>query len=95
MKPEDEIQRGGAAARLLRDAMYMESFTTVRDRLVSLLEQDQPDDKRERLTADLRSLRRVKAYVEQVALGGKMAAEQIERDRTLAQRMGDKLRSVA
>jgi hypothetical protein len=67
----------------------------VRNRLVTLLEQDQPDDKRERLTADLRSLRRVKGYVEQVALGGRLAAQQIERERTFAERVGDRIRSVA
>jgi hypothetical protein len=43
----------------------------------------------------LRSLRRVKGYVEQVALGGRLAAQQIERERTFAERVGDRIRSVA
>ena len=95
MTPEDEVIRGNDAARLLRDKMYLEAWDTVKERLVTLLEQDQPDDKRERLTADLRSLRRVRAYVEQVAAGGRMAAQEIERERTFTQRVGDKIRSVA
>lgn len=95
MSPDEEMSRGHRADRLLRDDIYNEAWNTVRERLVSLLEQDQPDDKRERLNADLRSMRRVKGYVEQIAIGGKMAAEQIERERTFAQRVGDKIRSVA
>jgi hypothetical protein len=93
--PDEEISRGGEAQRALRDRILTEAWDTVRNRLVTLLEQDQPDDKRDRLTADLRSLRRVKGYVEQVALGGRLAAQQIERERTFAERVGDRIRSVA
>ena len=89
------MRRGGEAQRLLRDAIYNEAHTAIRERLVSLLEQDIEPGKRDRVNDDIRALSRVRKYIEQVAMGGKMAAEQIERERTFRERMSDKLRSVA
>jgi hypothetical protein len=95
MTPEDEVRRGGDAARLLRDAIYNEAHTAIRERLVSLLEQDIEPDKRNRVNDDIRALSRVRKYIEQVAMGGKMAAEQIERDRTFRERVQDRIRGAA
>lgn len=88
--------RGNEAAQVLRHPRYVEAYTVIRERIVSQLAQAElAADKRDRLNNLLIALSSVQKYMEQVAMGGKMAAQQIERDRTLAQRMGDKLRSVA
>jgi len=88
MSPEEEVQRGGRAQRVLGDEIYKEAFDTIQARIVGLLAQSETiGEQRERLNALLVAHNKIKQYMEQVALGGKMAAEQIERERTLAERM--------
>jgi hypothetical protein len=95
MTPEDEMRRANDFKRLTKDSAYIEAFTILRDRLYILNEQDNPDDKTARINADIKALARVRKYMEQVILGGKMAADQIERDRTFRERVGDRIRSIA
>jgi len=88
MSPEEEVQRGGRAQRVLGDEMYKEAFDTIQARIVGLLAQSETvGEQRERLNALLVAHNKVKQYMEQVVIGGKMAAEQIEHDRTLKERM--------
>ena len=94
MTPEEELKRGHAAKRLLDDATYKEAHDVIRERIVSQLSlAETTGDKRERLNSLLIALSSVHKYMEQVALGGKMAAEQIERDKTFAERVGERLRA--
>ncbi len=88
MSPEEEVTRGHKAGRVLKDDMYIEAFAVIQDRIVSMLAQSETTgEQRERLNAHLVAHNKVKQYMEQVLLGGKMAAEQIERERTLADRI--------
>jgi hypothetical protein len=88
MSPEEEQTRGHKAQRVLKDEMYQEAYTEIQARLVGLLAQAEIiGEQRERLNNLLIAHNKVKQYMEQVLLGGKMAAEQIERDRTLKERM--------
>jgi hypothetical protein len=88
MSPEEEQTRGHKAQRVLKDDMYIEAFETIQSRIVGLLAQSETTgEQRERLNALLVAHNKVKQYMEQVVLGGKMAAEQIERERTLKERM--------
>jgi hypothetical protein len=92
MAPDDEMQRGHNAARILNDGMYQEAFGAVRDRLVSLLETAELDkDKRQRVNDLLVALRQTRRYLESVMQTGKMAAEQIERNRNFGERVRDTL----
>jgi hypothetical protein len=85
---ENEMARGHQAARILNDGMYQEAFTAVRERIIALLESAElPDDKRQRVNDLLVALKQTKKYMEQVMQGGKMAAEQIERERTFGERV--------
>jgi hypothetical protein len=94
MTPEDEIKRGHNARRLLDDAIYKEAHEVIRERIVSQLSlAETTGEKRERLNNLLIALSSVHKYMEQVAVGGKMAAEQIERDKTFAERVGERLRA--
>lgn len=88
MSPELEVTRGGQAQRLLNDDMHKEAFDTIQARIVGLLAQSETTgERRERLNHLLVAHQQIRSYWEQVILGGKMAAEQIERDRTLKERM--------
>ena len=88
MSPEHEIARGNNAQRILKDAMYVEAFTAIETRLVDLMASADLDDaKGTHLRHLLTAHRKVRQYMEQVVIGGKMAAEQLERERTLADRV--------
>lgn len=96
MTPDEEIRRGNRARNILGDEIYTEAYQAIRDRIWTQLAQAEcPADRRERLNSLAIALDTVKRYMEQVMQSGKMAAEQIERDRTFTERMRDKIRSVA
>lgn len=96
MSPEEEIVRGSQAQRVLADSIYKEAFDAIRERIVQQLSMaETADDKRDRLNALLIALATVHRYMEQIMTTGKMAAQQIERDRSFTERVRDKVRSVA
>jgi hypothetical protein len=88
VSPEEERIRGNKAQRVLADDLYIEAFSSVRERIVSQLSQaETTGDKRQRLNDLLVALSTVNRYLEQVMTGGKMAAQEIERQRTLKERV--------
>jgi len=88
MNPQEEERRGIEAQRILDNAIYREAYQTIRDNIVSQLSlADTPDDKRQRLNNLLIALSKIERYMRQVMASGTMAAMQIERDRTLAERV--------
>lgn len=95
MTPEEEVRRGNRAKNLLADEIYVEAYSAVRERIVSQLSlAETVDDKRERLNSLLVALATVQRYMEQVMLTGKMAAEQIERDRKFSERVLDRIKAI-
>jgi hypothetical protein len=96
MTPEEEQRRGARVQQVLGHEIYVEAYEAIRTRLLTMLESaDLPADKRQRLNDLLIAQAQHRRYMEQVMVGGKIAAEQIERDRTFAERVRDKVRSVA
>lgn len=88
MSPEAEITRGHHAKRLLGDEMFKEAYETIESRLVDLLASaDITDERGTHIRHLLAAHRKIRGYLEQVIIGGKLAAEQIERERTLKERM--------
>jgi hypothetical protein len=88
MSPEQEEQRGERARQVLDNEVYREAYKAMTDRIVSQLSlADTPDDKRERLNDLLIALAKVENYLRQVLVSGTMAAMDIERRRTLAERL--------
>ena len=88
MSPEAEITRGHNAQRVLKDAMYVEAFDSIEKRLIDLMTSaDMDDAKGTHLRHLLTAHRKVRQYMEQVMIGGKMASEQLERERTLTERL--------
>lgn len=88
MTNEDEVIRGNQAKRILDDKMYTEAHTAIRDRIVDMLGQaETTGDKRQRLNDLLIALTKIRGYLEQVMVGGKLAAQSIEHERTLKDRI--------
>lgn len=92
MTPDEEIDRGHRMARIVNDSMYQEAWAEPRARIVSLLESADTDpEKRARLNMLLVAFAQARKYAETVMQTGKMAAQQIERDRNFAQRVKDRV----
>jgi hypothetical protein len=88
MSPQEEERRGMEAQVVLENGVYKESYRVIRDNIVSQLSlADLADDKRQRLNNLLVALAKVEQYMKQVMVSGTMAAMQIERERTLADRL--------
>lgn len=88
MTPQEEEARGVDAQRILNDPIYREAYTTIRENIVSQLAlADTADDRRKRLNDLLIALTKVEGYMKQVMATGTMAAIQIERERTLTERL--------
>lgn len=95
MTPEEEIRRGRHARNVLDDEVYREAYEAVRERIVSQLSlAETVGEKRDRLNTLLVALATVQRYMEQTMLTGKMAAEQIERDKKFTERVLDRVRAV-
>lgn len=88
MSPQEEERRGLEAQVVLENGIYKESYKVIRDNIVAQLSlADLADDKRQRLNNLLVALAKVEQYMKQVMVSGTMAAMQIERERTLAERV--------
>lgn len=88
MKPEDEERRGAEARQILEHPIYREAYSAIQERIVGQLAlADTPDETRKRLNDLLIALNKVRVYMEQVALSGAMATQEIERKRTLRDRI--------
>ena len=88
LSPQEEERRGLEAQVVLENGIYKESYKVIRDNIVSQLSlADLADDKRQRLNNLLVALAKVEQYMKQVMVSGTMAAMQIERERTLAERI--------
>jgi len=91
MSLELEERRGREAAQVMANALYKEAFAVIQDRIVSQLAlADTPDDRRKRLNDLLIALNKVQQYLQQVMTSGVMAAQEIERKRTFAERIKDR-----
>ena len=88
LSPQEEERRGLEAQVVLENGIYKESYKVIRDNIVAQLSlADLADDKRQRLNNLLVALAKVEQYMKQVMVSGTMAAMQIERERTLAERI--------
>jgi hypothetical protein len=94
--PEEEERRGHEAQQILSNPIYRESWEAIKDRIVQqLTSADLPDDKRKRLNDLLVSHAKAKQYMEQVVVSGKMAVQEIEKQRGLVERMTERARRWA
>lgn len=94
MSPEQEERRGLEAQQVLQNGIYKEAYQAIRDNIVTQLSlADLADDRRKRLNDLLVALGKVEGYMRQVMVSGTMAAQEIERQRTLAERVRGRFRA--
>ena len=94
MSPEQEERRGLEAQQVLQNGIYKEAYQAIRDNIVTQLSlADLADDRRKRLNDLLVALGKVEGYMRQVMVSGTMAAQEIERQRTLAERVRGRVRA--
>lgn len=93
MTPEEHLRRADHAKRILEDPLYQESWQAIRERIVEQLESaDLADAMRERLNYLLVANARAHHYLQSVMEAGKVAAQEIERKQTMAERAQNALR---
>lgn len=84
-------RRGEEAGRILANPLYKEAFREIEDRIISQLAVIEITKERaEYLRSLLVANRKIRGYLEQVLVTGKMAEEQ----KSLMERMKDKARSL-
>lgn len=93
LTPQQEEARGEEARRIVEHPIYIEAWTAIRDRIVSQLESaDLPNDKRTKLNDLLVAHNAAQRYMRSVLTTGTMAALEINRQATLAERAADRLK---
>ena len=86
-------RRGEEARRVLQDSVYAEAFQALEQRWISEMAQQDIDPKRaEYLRTLVVAGRKHKQYMEQVMYSGTMAAMDIERKRTIQERLAQRFR---
>jgi hypothetical protein len=81
-------RRGEEARRILHDSIYVEAFQALEQRWISEMAQQEIDPKRaEYLRTLIVAGRKHRQYMEQVMHSGTIAAKDIERKRSLRDRM--------
>lgn len=92
MTPAEEERRAAEADALLRNPLWLEAYAAIEERLVSVLSSaDTANDRRIRCCDLLASLKTVRRHFEQVVMTGRMAAMQIEQQKSLADRAKERL----
>jgi len=85
--------RGEDARRILDAPLYKEAYVAVEQRIVSELRlRDTPKERKDYLITVLVGLTEARKYLEQVLTTGTIAAMEIERKRTLRERVVEPLR---
>jgi len=88
MGPQHTERRGEEARQLLENELYKEAWQMVRERIILSLEnQNLAQDDRKHLNNVLVGLRDARRYLEQVMVSGTLAAKELERKRTMAERL--------
>ena len=77
MTREEEVRRAAKAELLLKDAIHVEAWEAVRDRLIRLMETAQTDEATLKAKMALGLLADVRKHWERVIQDGKLAAEEI------------------
>lgn len=91
MNPEQEERRGEDARQVLENSIYKEAYAQIEANIVAKMAQQattaaEGEDLRRLLIA----LRKVRTYIEQVAVTGKMAAIEADRKRGLVEQMTER-----
>ncbi len=91
MSPDDEERRGEDARQVLESYIYKEAYTAIEANIVTAMANANTTAAQgESLRALLIALRKVRGYIEQVAVTGTMAAIAEERKRTFLEKQAER-----
>lgn len=88
MNHELEAQRGQLAEQVLKNPVYADAYGLIEKELVRLWRDSRDRDEREQLHQLQRMLGKVQTVLESTMRSGQVAASELQRKRTLAQRIG-------
>jgi hypothetical protein len=92
---ETELDRGRLADEVLRNPVYADSFALLEQEITRAWRASRDSREREQLHQLLMMLDKSKTLLESAMRSGKVAAKELERKKTLAERTIGRLRSAA
>lgn len=95
MSLESELERGRLAEAVLTNEVYTDAYTQIEQEITRKWRESRDKDEREQLHQLLRMLEKARTVLEATMRSGKVAAETLQRKRSLSERMTGRLRNVA
>ena len=83
-----DVERGRLAEAVLDNAVYRDAYTQIEQGILTRWRESKDAAEREELHRTLRLLDKVKTLTESVMRSGQIAAKELERKRSLAERVG-------
>ncbi len=88
MSLENDAERGRLADAVLQNRVYVESYVLIEQGIYAKWAESRDKEEREQLHKLLQMLSKARTLLETTMRSGKVAAEELNRRRTLAERVG-------
>lgn len=88
MSDAEDVERGRLAESVLNNRVYVESYDLIEKELIRIWQESRNKDEREELHQLQRMLSKAKNLLEGTMRSGKIAAAELERKRSLPERLG-------
>lgn len=95
MSLESELERGRLAEAVLTNEVYTDAYTQIEQEITRKWRESRDKDEREQLHQLLRMLEKARTVLEATMRSGKVAAEALQRKRSLSERINGRLRNAA
>lgn len=92
MTDEQDVARGRKAEEVLGNEVYSDAYTVIEQEIHRKWQESRSPEDREHLHRLLMALGLVKSSLESTMRSGKLAAKELDRKRTLSERLGQRLR---
>lgn len=92
MSLEHDEERGRLADEVLKNRVYAESFSLIEQEMTRLWRESRDKDEREQLHQLLRMLDKSRSILESTMRSGRVASDELRKRRSLAERIGTRLR---
>lgn len=92
MSLEQDEERGRLADEVLKNRVYAESFSLIEQEMTRLWRESRDKDEREQLHQLLRMLDKSRSILESTMRSGRVASDELRKRRSLAERIGTRLR---
>jgi hypothetical protein len=95
LSDEKEVERGRLAEDILANPVYQDSFAMIEQEITRKWRESRDKDEREHLHLALRMLDKSRQVLEATMRTGKVALSELQRKRTLGERLTGRLRNAA